>query len=343
MKNVEINYKGSGSQIYISDAWQSVEELLPHDNVFIVTDINVHQLYGEYFPDFPTITIGTGEVVKEPDTVITIIKHLLAAGADRSTFLLGIGGGIVCDIAGFVASVFMRGIDFGFVSTTLLSQVDASVGGKNGVNINGIKNIAGCIKQPDFVICDTSLLRTLDETEYRSGLGELVKHAIILDREMFEYIEKNSERLMARDTDLLENMVYRSVQLKASVVQKDSEEKGLRRLLNFGHTLGHAVEAVEGIVHGSAVAYGMSIAASISKDEGYINNEDLKRINSLLNKLKLLDRIEPDWDDVSDKIMADKKRKGKDIYYILLGDIGRAIQVKYPLEKILTMIKNKIQ
>ncbi len=343
MKTVEINYKGAGSNIYISEAWQLVQDLIPHDNVFIISDINVQRLYGDCFPDFPTITIGTGELVKELVTVETVIKHLLAAGADRSTFLLGIGGGIVCDIAGFVASVFMRGIDFGFISTTLLSQVDASVGGKNGVNINGIKNIAGCINQPEFVICDTSLLRTLDKAEYISGLGELVKHALILDSKLFEDIENNTEKLMARDTDLLEDMVFRSVQLKASVVQKDIEEKGLRRLLNFGHTLGHAVEAAEGIVHGSAVAYGMSIAASISRDEGYITDNDLDRINSLFKKLKLFDQINPDWNNVSNKILADKKRKGKDIYYILLGDIGRAIQVKYPLDNILKMIKIKIQ
>ncbi|MBN1387534.1 MAG: 3-dehydroquinate synthase [Bacteroidales bacterium] len=338
---MEIKYADTTTDIYIGNAWELLDKLLPGKDVIIITDINVGELYGDYFPEYPVITIGTGEAVKEPDTVETIIKHLLVTGADRSSFLLGIGGGIVCDITGFVASIFMRGTKFGFVSTTLLAQVDASIGGKNGVNVNGIKNIIGCFNQPSFVVCDTGLLKSLPDEEFISGLGELVKHALIRDYELFEMIEKNTEAILKRREDLLKELIAKSIEIKASIVEKDEKEAGERRLLNFGHTLGHAIESSTGLSHGKSIAAGMMAAVEISYDEKLISMEETERIKKTFKNLGLMQEIKTRWQDISEKIFADKKRKGKDLYFILLNGIGNAIQKEYPLEEIINRLRAK--
>ncbi len=338
---MEIKNDNSGTNVYTGNAWDLISELLPPGEVVIITDINVSGLYGNHFPEFPVITIGTGEAVKEPDTVETIIKHLLTIGVDRTTFLLGIGGGIVCDITGFVASIYMRGIDFGFISTTLLSQVDASIGGKNGVNVNGIKNIIGCFNQPSFVICDTDLLKTLPEEEFISGLAELVKHALIRDYKLFELIENNINPLHEREVTLLRELIARSIRIKASIVEKDEREQGERRILNFGHTLGHAIESTTGLSHGISVAAGMLAAVEISYDEGFLKMDEAVRIRDTFKKLNLVTSIEFSWPEIKDRILSDKKRKGKNIHYILLNTIGEAIQKEYPLEEILDKLHDK--
>ncbi len=341
MNSLEIRYKNSKTGVYLGEAWELLKKLLPDKEVIIITDINVGSLYGDYFPEAPVITIGTGETVKELDTVDTIIRHLLAIGADRDSFILGIGGGVVCDIAGFVASIYMRGLSFGFVSTTLLSQVDASIGGKNGVNVTGIKNIIGCFNQPLFVICDTAFLKTLHEDDYVSGLGELVKYALILDRSLFEQIEGKTGEILGREPALMSRLIARSVEIKASVVEKDEKERNERRLLNFGHTLGHAIESTSGLSHGIAVSAGMLVSSWISVDEGLLQKEDARRIEVLLDKLGLLRKTDTEWESISEKIFSDKKRISSTINYILLNEIGKAVQKEYPLDDILTRLHEK--
>ncbi|MFP4489658.1 MAG: 3-dehydroquinate synthase [Bacteroidales bacterium] len=342
MTKKEIICKNFSSRICMGNAWSLLPSLLPDKDIIIITDINVSGLYGENFPEYPVITIGTGEAVKEYDTVETIIKHLLAMGADRSSFLLGIGGGVVCDITGFVASIFMRGLEFGFISTTLLSQVDASTGGKNGVNVNGIKNIIGCFNHPLFVICDTAMLETLSDEDYISGMGELLKHALIRDRELFETMEENTGLLRSREPGLLEELVFRSVEIKSSVVEKDGREQGERRLLNFGHTLGHAIESVTGLSHGMSIAAGMMVAAEISHDEGMLEKADVERIRKLMKNLGLLPEINISRPDILDKIQADKKKEGRNIHFILLKAIGEGVQKVFPIDEITAVIRAKI-
>ncbi len=342
MKKKEIICKKFNSRICMGNAWDLLPSLLPDKDIIIITDINVSGLYGDNFPEYPAITIGTGEAVKEYDTVETIIKHLLAMGADRSSFLLGIGGGVVCDITGFVASIYMRGLDFGFISTTLLSQVDASTGGKNGVNVNGIKNIIGCFNHPLFVICDTAMLATLSGEDFTYGLAELLKHALIRDRELFVFMEKNTGPILSREPGMLEELVFRSVEIKSSIVEKDGREQGERRLLNFGHTLGHAIEAVTGQSHGMSIAAGMIVAAEISYDEGMLEIEDVERIRELMENLGLLPGIKINRPDILDKIQADKKKEGRNIHFILLKAIGEGIQRVYTLDEIIAVIRTKI-
>ncbi|MFU8770398.1 MAG: 3-dehydroquinate synthase, partial [Desulfotignum sp.] len=237
IKTHKILGKGGTSQIHVGERLGNLADHLPDQPLVIITDENVKSLYGHAFPKVPVITIGTGEKIKTLATVETILHRLIDLGCDRSCFILGIGGGIVCDIAGFAASIFMRGVDFGFVSTTLLSQVDASVGGKNGVNLSAFKNMAGVFSQPRFVICDPDMLKTLPQKEIANGMAEIVKHALIADAGMLAFIENNHARALNLDPEIIFQLVSDSVAIKSRVVQQDERESGERRKLNFGHTI----------------------------------------------------------------------------------------------------------
>ncbi|MBA3037475.1 MAG: 3-dehydroquinate synthase, partial [Desulfobacterium sp.] len=266
-----------------------------------------------------------GETVKTLDTAAYIYQNLLDMNAQRSTVLVGIGGGIVCDITGFVASTYLRGISFGFVSSTLLSQVDASVGGKNGVNFKGYKNMVGVFNQPAFVICDMNLLKTLPEKDLLCGFAEIVKHAAIEDAALFEYLENNYKKALSLDYNVIERLVYDSVVIKSSVVNRDEKEKGERRKLNFGHTLGHAIEKTTGIPHGEAVSLGMVFAASLSVKRGLLSSGEEKQISALLKNLKLPTTVDIDRKKVIEALNKDKKREGDGIHFVLLDGIGKAV------------------
>ncbi len=302
-----------------------MNKYIPSNNVVLITDEYVSKYYRSQFPDHPLITIGAGESVKTLGTAAYIYQKLMDMNAQRSTVIVGIGGGIVCDITGFVASTFLRGVTFGFVSTTLLSQVDASVGGKNGVNFKGYKNMVGVFNQPSFVICDLELLKTLPENDLLCGFAEIIKHAAIKDAAMFEYLENNYKKALSLDYNVIERLVYDSVVIKSSVVNRDEKEKGERRKLNFGHTLGHAIEKTTGIPHGQAVSVGMAFAASLSVKKGLLSSGEEQQLLTLLNNLKLPITVAIDKKKVIDAINKDKKREGEGIHFVLLDGIGKAV------------------
>ena len=325
MKTLEICGSTGVSTILVGETLQNLSKYIPANEAVIVTDTNVMHFYKKDFPPYEVITIGTGEGIKTLETVRFIYERLVELEADRSTFLIGIGGGIVCDIAGFVASTYLRGIKFGFVSTTLLSQVDASVGGKNGVNFKGYKNMVGVFNQPRFVVCDLNLLNTLPEKEILCGFPEIVKHAAIGDTNMFAYLEENLQKALSLDVDVIEKLVYDSVVIKSDIVNRDEREKGERRKLNFGHTFGHAIEKTAGVRHGEAVSIGMVIASELSVKRGHLSAKDAERIKKLLQKLGLPTQLQTDRKRVMDALRKDKKRKGDRIYFVLLNDLGSAL------------------
>lgn len=339
MKTLEIFGTAGASSIRIGERLQNLEQYIDAAKAVIITDTNVAQLYRKYFPPCDIITIGTGEKIKTLDTAGDIYQRLVALEADRSVFIIGIGGGIVCDIAGFVASTYLRGVRFGFVSSTLLSQVDASVGGKNGVNYGGYKNMIGVFNQPEFVICDINLLHTLPQKEVLCGLAEIVKHAAIKDAELFAYLEKNHQKALALDNEVIEKIVYDSVVIKSSVVNQDEKEKGERRKLNFGHTFGHAFEKTTGVLHGEAVSAGMVIASMLSAKRGRLSDDEVQRIVALLEKLKLPTRIKADGKKLLDALHKDKKRQGNQIYFVLLNAIGHAFVEQISLTALAVEIK----
>jgi 3-dehydroquinate synthase len=334
VKTFQVKGGTGNTVIQVGESLDSLHRYVPVANIIVITDTRIAEIYGKRFPPCKVITIGTGESIKNLKTVENIYQQLLAFGADRLTFLVGIGGGIVCDITGFVASTFMRGLRFGYVATTLLSQVDASVGGKNGVNFQGYKNIVGVFNQPEFVICDLSLLTTLPDREISCGFAEIVKHGAIADAEMFAYLEENAVRALSLDLSVIEKLVYESIRIKTAVVNRDELEKGERRKLNFGHTFGHAIEKTADISHGEAVSVGMIIAATVSEAKGLLKNTDTKRLQRLLQDLALPTRIAVDTDRVWDALQKDKKREGDTIHFVLLERIGRTVVRRLSMEDV---------
>jgi len=334
METITIDVNSGPSTILVGERLENLQRYLPVAKPIIITDVNVGKLYPLDSMAAEVITVGTGEEIKTLDTVRDIYGRLVSCAADRSAFIVGIGGGIVCDITGFVASTFLRGVRFGFVATTLLAQVDAGIGGKNGVNFQGYKNIVGLFHQPEFVICDPELLKTLPQREISCGMAEIVKHAVIADSNLFTYLEQHEEDLLALDRRAIEKLVRASVRIKSSIVSRDDTETGERRLLNFGHTFGHAIEKVTGISHGEAVSRGMAIAAALSVKKGLLTSEEDKRLLTLLNNLKLPTYFGLEPKAVVNAIAKDKKREGNWIHFVLLNGIGSAIMDKISVEEL---------
>lgn len=338
MKTAAIKGHPRDSVIMIGERLEDLGKYIPVERPIIITDANVAAGWGKHFPPADVITIGTGEKIKTFDTVQYIYEQLLKLEADRASFIIGIGGGIVCDIAGFVASTYMRGVRFGFVSSTLLSQVDASVGGKNGFNVGGYKNIVGVFSQPEFVICDLNLLKTVPQKEILSGFAEIIKHGAIADKSLFAYLEKNRGRALALDSAVIEKLVYDSVIIKSEIVNQDEKEKGERRKLNFGHTFGHAIEKTTQVRHGEAVSAGMVLASALSVKKGTLTENDSRRIAGLLDSYGLPVRLDYDHAAVIENLRMDKKREGELIYFVLLSEIGKAYVERIDIQELETLL-----
>jgi 3-dehydroquinate synthase len=331
MRQLSVKGLQGSSKILIGERLSNLSKYLPSTNILIITDETVKSMYGHLFPEVSTIELVQGESFKTLETIQKVVPKMLELGVDRSWFIVAIGGGIVCDVAGFIASIYMRGIRFGFVSTTLLAQVDASVGGKNGVNFEGYKNILGVFNQPEFVICDTFLLDTLSDDDILCGIAEIIKHALIADVEMFSILESDKEDILFLENELIEELVYRSVNIKSSIVNEDEREQGNRKLLNFGHTLGHAIEKVYEIPHGQAVALGMKYAVKLSVNKGYLLASVAERIIALIDSFGF-PQINVDKDKLTSAMLKDKKKEGEDISFIYLKDIGVPIISKITLK-----------
>ena len=293
------------------------EILRVYRKVLIVTDSGVPQKYirtvAERCSEPVVAVIEKGEASKTPENFVNLCRRMLGAGFSRKDCLAAVGGGVSGDMAGFAAACYMRGIDFYNIPTTLLSQVDSSVGGKTAVDLDGVKNIIGAFYQPKGVIIDPDVLETLSPRQFACGAAEIIKIAACMDRELFERIERQG---IARNPHL-EEIIAAAVALKAGVVEEDEKEKGLRRVLNFGHTLGHGIETVTGLFHGECVALGMLPMCS---------DEALRaRIKAALEKEALpvmLSEAAPDPERVIASAMHDKKAEGESIVTVRLDDIG---------------------
>jgi 3-dehydroquinate synthase len=339
IKTYHISGQQGASAIHVGAHLSDIAAYLPDQPLVIITDHNIKAHYAHAFPEAPVICIGTGEKIKTLTTVAFILDQLMELGCDRSVFILGIGGGIVCDITGFVASVFMRGVAFGFVSTSLLSQVDASVGGKNGVNVSDYKNMAGVFNQPRFVICDPAMLTTLPAPEISNGLAEIVKHALIADTDMLTFLEKNQKKALSLDPEIIFHLISRCVAIKARVVQEDEKESGARRKLNFGHTLGHAIEKLDPSGHGKAVSRGMVAAARFSYDKKQLCVRDTDRIIRLLQGLGLPTDLNYAADKIDSAVKQDKKKQGDGLFFVFLEALGSARVEKIHFNEITAFIQ----
>ena len=326
------------SEVIVGSVSELLPRLLPDKRVVVVSDTNIDRHYHTLVNRYEHVLIGLGEASKTLVTADAIYKKFISMGVDRSTFVLAIGGGIVTDVAGFVASTYMRGVEFGFVSTSLLGQVDASVGGKNGVNVDGYKNMVGTFTQPRFVICDVGMLRTLPEREVRTGMAEVIKAGIIADEELFSKLELTPLAELTKNPDLLAEVVYRAIKVKADIVERDAREHGDRRKLNLGHTLAHAIEKSSSKMnHGEAVAVGLSLISDAAARRGLLSAADKERICSLLQRTGF-DLTPPVAMRVLLKAVSkDKKSEGDVLNVVFPTAIGACEVVPMPLEEFRAM------
>ncbi len=322
------------------DAVRYFEKIKPFTGPFIVTDSNVEDYIGH---DLMTIfrqggydgarllSFPAGEQSKNMGTLVELARSLVGLGADRSSLLVALGGGVTGDICGFLASIYMRGVDFVQIPTTLLAQVDSSVGGKTGVDLPEGKNLLGTFAQPRLVLADIGVLCTLPASEIRNGIAEIIKYGMIKDAGLFQRLEQEWWDVVNLEPYITAYLVKRSCQIKAEVVSKDEREGGYRRILNFGHTIGHAVEAASDykISHGAAVAMGMVAVARISVARGLLSPEELDRLVALLKRFDLPVSI-PESIPASvivENMKRDKKVKDGKVHFILAKGIGDTVIV----------------
>lgn len=325
MTTIEIPREGRApSRVVVGDVLPSLESWLPAGRrVIVITDPNVFGIYGDVIGRYEHIIIGTGEENKTLAAVGDIYRRLIEMGADRRCYIVGFGGGIVTDVAGFAASTYLRGVGFGFVATSLLAQVDASVGGKNGVNVDGYKNMAGVFNQPDFVLCDTGVPGTLPPREFRAGLAEMIKAGIIADPTLFEMFEHHTPGELLADRELLARAIVASVRVKARIVEADEREAGERRKLNLGHTVAHAVEKLSRRYnHGEAVGIGMAAVADVAVKLGMLPEGDRSRIVAAIEKAGLPTRADIPRGEISAALTHDKKVEDGGLWLVVPRGIG---------------------
>ena len=323
---LELSRDGKLMSRIILGGWEhDLHPLLPWGHrVIVITDTSIARRYRRLINQYEHIVIGTGEKIKTLATIEQLHRELIERGADRQTFLLGIGGGIVTDITGFVASTFMRGVRFGFVSTTLLGQVDASVGGKNGVNLDGYKNMIGCFNQPEFVLCDIGMLRTLSDRQFRAGLAELIKTGLLGNRVLFEMVEALTFDEVRRDPLLTADLVLMAIRIKVGIVERDERESGERRKLNLGHTVAHAIEKCSRkMLHGEAVAVGCVVMARLAADMGLLPARDAERIERMFDRMGFTLTSPAPIEKLITALRKDKKSAGDQIKIVLPTAIGQ--------------------
>jgi len=338
MKKIRVQFGSNSYQICIGSGLlgqtgQQLKEIGLSDSLVIITDTKVKSLYGNTLEQsltsdgFKVITLEVpeGEEQKSLETAGRLYTGLSKSYVERTTPILALGGGVVGDLAGFVAATYLRGLPLIQLPTTLLAQVDSSIGGKVAVDHGHLKNMIGAFYQPRLVISDIAVLRTLDSGELSDGLAEIIKYAVIKDRGFFVYLEKNLDRIKSLDEGQLEEVVFKSVKIKARVVEEDERDLGLRNILNYGHTVGHAIESVSAFTvgHGAAVALGILAAGRISNKLGMLNRDELIRLESIIEKGGLPTKI-PNLkvDKIIQAIKHDKKITAGKIRLILAKSIG---------------------
>ena len=350
VKEVRVRLKDREYSIFIQrdslpQIGQCLVKTIPSKDVFVVSDQNVSDLYGDPVMEslktagFRTEigVVAAGEASKSLHAADFLYTKLIEFQLKRDGTILALGGGVVGDLAGFVASTYLRGVSLVQIPTTLLSQVDSSVGGKVGINHRLGKNMIGNFYQPRMVLIDPSTLKTLDAREVWSGMAEVLKYSLIADASLFSVLQKNLNAITdMTDDDLLLAILYRCCQIKANFVEEDEKESGVRRLLNFGHTLGHAFEALGGFQyfkHGEAIVPGMLWAVWLSQQKGFLNTSQAFQIRSLLEQFPVPHIPENiQTVDLIDKVQMDKKQSSDGLCLVLLKEIGKAIVEKTHLE-----------
>ena len=339
----------------LAKAGPLLRELLPGGSrLFVVTVGPVRRKWGKKLMSslgaagFETkiFEMPEGERYKRLATVEALAEKLSHLGADRKAVVVAFGGGVAGDAAGFLAAMYMRGVDFVQIPTTVLAQVDASVGGKTGVNLKAGKNLIGAFWHPRVVLIDPQVLSSLPEREYRAGLYEALKCGVIGNVELFREFEQNRDKIAKRDPATVERLIAESVRLKAHVVSVDEKENGLRRVLNFGHTIGHALEAeteYRSLLHGEAVAWGMVAAARIATDVGKLNGDDAQRISVATREVGRLPKLNVRPRNIARRLHSDKKTRNGKVHFVLPTEIGKVEIVNDVPEKVVLAAVEEIR
>lgn len=341
MNSKKYRFSGKTIECFFDAEFSSIENLVKKENNIFITDENIFAKQPQKFTGWRTIVLKVGEQFKNQKAVDEVINQLIEMHADRQSFLVGIGGGVVTDITGFVASVYMRGIKFGFVPTSILAMVDASIGGKNGIDVGVYKNLVGVINHPEFLLYDYSFLETLPAEEWINGFAEIIKHACIKDKEMFAFLEENSLTKFQSSLDFTGKLIEKNVDIKYSIVSNDEHETGERKLLNFGHTIGHAIENTSKLAHGNAISIGMVAACIISQQINEFPGSDTQKVKELLSKYQLPISLNFDKEKTWNILLHDKKKSGTDMSFIVLDVIGKGSVKRIPLSD-LQVIFNKL-
>ena len=337
-KKTTIHFSTASTNFYFNAAFADLKNIVDQKQTILITDETVFALHEKKFKGWRTIVLKAGEAYKNQVSIDSIIQQLIAFEADRKTTLVGIGGGVITDMTGYVASVYMRGLSFGFIPTTILAMVDASIGGKNGIDVGLYKNMVGVIRQPSFLLYDVAFLKTLPDHEWINGFAEIVKHACIKDLPMFKQLQLHYIKFYQRRKNELQLLIQRNAKLKAKVVQQDEFERGDRKLLNYGHTLGHALENLYELSHGQAIAIGMVYAAHLSQE-----NTGFKQVLPIINLLEqygLPTHIKFDPAQVFSVLKMDKKREHDTMNFVLLEKVGRAVVSPIKLDLLKSILEN---
>ncbi len=309
-----------------------------YSKIFVITDKNVAKLHLKNLEkvlfNFDLIEVESGERSKSFENFSNLCDQVLKKGIDRKSLIIAFGGGVVGDLAGFVASVVLRGVDFIQIPTTLLACVDSSVGGKTAINSRYGKNLIGSFYQPKLVICDLNFLTTLPYREFKAGYAEILKYGLIYDIDFFNFLDHNYQKILLKEHDLLQKSIYQSCLIKSAIVSKDEKENGERALLNFGHSFAHIFETETNysgeILHGEAVALGMAMAIKMSLNLGLINHDLYQKVIAHLNKCGFIinpNKIRSNWhkENLIQHIYKDKKNENNKLTFILLESIGKAV------------------
>jgi len=337
MKHINYKFSGSSTDFYLAHGISHLKKIADPKATVIITDENVFNAHTKRFKGWNTIILKPGEEFKVQATVDAVIEKLIEMEADRKTTLVGVGGGVITDITGYVAAVYMRGLRFGFIPTSILALADASIGGKNGIDMGMYKNMVGVIRQPSFILHDMVFLNSLPQQEWENGFAEIIKHACIKDAAMFAELEINSLKTYRGRQKSICELIQGNALIKIRVVQKDEFEKGERRLLNFGHTLGHALETQYELLHGQAISIGMTYACHIS--EQLAGFKQTERVTSVLEKYNLPAYASFDKQKVFNVLKMDKKRERKEMNYVLLERIGKGVVKSISLKQLERIIQ----
>jgi len=343
MRTLQTNFSGQTVTNYFDASFNAIKDFYDIKKVLVITEEDIYLLHAEKFEGFKVLLIEGKEKNKTQDTINFIVDKLLEFNIDKACLLVGVGGGVITDMVGYVASIFKRGINLALVPTTVLAMTDAAIGGKNGINIGKYKNMVGTTYRPLFILYDYSFLNTLHRAEWINGFAEIIKHACIKDAAMFYELEKNNIDYFINNREAAAELIEKNVAIKTAVVVADEFEKADRFQLNFGHTFGHAIENLYSLPHGYAVSVGMVMAAKISEEINNFESTSVNKLKNLIEQYELPITQKIDNAEVLELLVKDKKRAGEAINFVLLNKIGEGTVKQLSFQTITSLLEQTLQ